>query len=423
MTETVDRGTGSPDQKARSGFFRSLFSHWGRRSILAVCSFWVVVALWQAPIVPVTKTSEIRGVWMTNRSASLMHYTTRLDETMANLARHRLNTLYPCVWNRGQTLHPSGVFQRASRTGRSLLAQLPGYDVLSGLVQQGHRQHLRVIPWFEYGLMIPIRSPIAQRHPDWLTTTQSGAITLDSDGQPKKLPKPIADLKETFFGIDQGWLNPVHPQVQQFLTDLIVDVVKRYSVDGIQLDDHFALPIEFGYDRYTIERYQADHRGNLPSTNPSDPEWMAWRAKQLTQLMGKISKAVRAAKPNMLISLSPNTPDYAYRKSLQDWRRWVKLGLVDEVVVQIYRSDVGDFKAGLETGGFADLKGQVPIAVGLYAGRFLSAKPIRQLQQEVEAVRSSDYAGVSFFCWETTLWLFKRSSESQVQQAFARFFQ
>ncbi|NJK54330.1 MAG: family 10 glycosylhydrolase, partial [Leptolyngbyaceae cyanobacterium SU_3_3] len=119
--------------------------------------FWVVVALWQAPIVPVTKTSEIRGVWMTNRSASLMHYTTRLDETMANLARHRLNTLYPCVWNRGQTLHPSGVFQRASRTGRSLLAQLPGYDVLSGLVQQGHRQHLRVIPWFEYGLMIPIR--------------------------------------------------------------------------------------------------------------------------------------------------------------------------------------------------------------------------------------------------------------------------
>ncbi|MGV0024300.1 glycoside hydrolase family 10 protein [Phormidesmis priestleyi] len=399
---------------------RSFPASWLRRGLLAGLSFWLVIALWQAPIVRVAQgaDSEIRGVWMTNFGASLMYYTTQLDETVANLAQHRLNTLYPCVWNRGRPLHPSPVFDKASR---SPSFKLPFQDVLSGVVRQSHRQGLRVIPWFEYGLMIPVRSPIAQQHPDWLTTTQSGAGTVTLVEQ-SGLLSPVSDLKEAVSGIDQGWLNPLRPEVQQFLADLIVDVVKRYPVEGIQLDDHFALPIEFGYDSYTVERYRATHRGKSPPKEVTNPEWMAWRADQLTQLMSKISRAVRAARPGVLISLSPNAPDYAYRKSLQDWRRWVKLGLVDEVVVQVYRPDLSGLKAELEGGGFRDLSSQVPIAIGLYAGRFLSAKPIQQLQREVETVRSSQYSGVSFFCWETTFWLFKGSSQTQVERSFAKLF-
>lgn len=49
--------------------------------------------------------------------------------------------------------------------------------------------------------------------------------------------------------------------MQQFLVNLIVEVVQRYPVDGIQLDDHFGLPIEFGYDPYTIKLYQNGHSG------------------------------------------------------------------------------------------------------------------------------------------------------------------
>ncbi len=394
---------------------------WLRRGLLVVLSFGLVVSLWQAPVVRVAqgKTSEIRGVWMTNLGASLMYYTTQLDETVANLAQHRLNTLYPCVWNRGRTLHPSSVFEKASR---SYGFRLPFQDVLSGVVRQSHRQGLRVIPWFEYGLMIPVRSPIAQQHPNWLTRTQNGADTIDLVEQ-NMLVKPVLDLKEAVSGIEQGWLNPLHPEVQQFLTDLIVEVVKRYPVDGIQLDDHFALPIEFGYDPYTVERYRATHRGKSPPKDITNPEWMSWRADQVTQLMSKISRAVRAARPGVLISLSPNAPDYAYRKSLQDWRRWIKLRLVDEVVVQVYRPDLSGLKAELEGGGFRDLGfPQVPIAIGLYAGRFLSAKPIQQLQREVETVRSSQYSGVSFFCWETTFWLFRGSSQSQVERVFTKLF-
>jgi uncharacterized lipoprotein YddW (UPF0748 family) len=338
---------------------------------------------------------------MTNFGAALMYYTTRLDEVIADLAQHRLNTLYPAVWNRGYTLHSSQIAFQAgswSQDPFTSLPLLPFQNKLWGLVHQAHRQHLRLIPWFEYGLMLPVRSPIARKHPDWLTTTQSG-----SKGN--------------------GWLNPFHPQVQQFLTDLIVEVVQRYPVDGIQLDDHFGLPIEFGYDSYTIKLYQADHRGAKPPNNPAAEEWIAWRAERLTQLMAKISKAVKATRQGAVVSLSPHPPNFAYHKYLQDWTRWVNLGLVDEVVVQVYRQDLAALKAQLYNGGFRPLLRQnVPITIGLYTGPFLAAKQIQSLGNEVEAVRVAGYKGVSFFCWETTFWLFKGSSEKQVRQTFLKLF-
>lgn len=379
---------------------------WLRRLFLALLALWLVLLSWQAPVIQSSQVAPqaIQGVWLTNIGAALMYYTTRLDDVVANLAKHRLNTLYPAVWNRGETLHPSPVMQRAGGAKRNPLTTppIPGQDVLRGLVHQAHRQHLRVIPWFEYGLMLPINAAIAKQHPDWLTVNRQGKTST---------------TKST-----QGWLNPAHPEVQQFITDLIVDVVKRYAVDGIQLDDHFGLPIEFGYDPYTIRLYRQTHNGKAPPQNPADPAWMAWRATQLTRLLGKITTAVKATRATAIVSLSPNLPDFAYQNYLQDWTRWVNQGLLDEVVVQIYRQDLKTLKAELRLPQLQALRQKVAIAIGLYTGPFLAVKKLGQLQQEVEAVQAANYKGVSFFCWETTLWIFKGGSQAQVQQTFQKLF-
>ncbi len=338
---------------------------------------------------------------MTNLGASLMYYSTRLDEVMANLALHHLNTLYPAVWNQGNTLHSSAVLRKAVGDRTPQIPFIP--DVLSGLVKQAHRQHLRLIPWFEYGLMVPMNSAIAKAHPDWLTRTQGGSS------------KPDGELNLTY-------LNPAHPQVQAFLTDLIVEVVRRYPVDGIQLDDHFALPVEMGYDPYTRKLYQGDHGGQSPPSDFLDPEWMAWRAAHVTRLMAKISSAVKEARPGMIVSLSPNPPEYAYRTSLQDWGAWVEKGLIDEAAVQVYRSDLVSLRADLAARSLSRLNAKVPVSIGLYTGPFLKVKPIRQVQKEIEAVREAGFSGVSFFCWETTLWLAKGGSADEVRRSFNLFF-
>ncbi|MEO0948933.1 MAG: family 10 glycosylhydrolase [Cyanobacteria bacterium J06641_5] len=404
-----------------------------RFSVLALFAALATIYFWQAPIVhsQTPAPQEIRGIWMTNYGASMSYYSTRLDETIANLAKHHLNTLYPAVWNRGYTLYPSPIAEAAGGVDRDRLTSFPTIplqDPLKGLVKQAHRQHLRMIPWFEYGLWMPTNSAIAQAHPEWLTTTISGETTSPTGLRPRgpeprnPLLKPLWNLKQEVVGANQGWLNPFHPEVQQFLVDLIADVVERYDVDGIQLDDHFGLPIEFGYDPYTQDLYRQEHGGAAPPSSPNNTEWVRWRAEKITQLMGRITAAVRAADPEAIVSLSPNPPDFAYQQYLQDWQRWVASGFLDEVIVQVYREDLGALETELAQGSLQVLSRQLPIAIGLYTGPARRAKSADRIEQEATAVRSAGYDGISFFCWETTLWALKGSPADRVHDLFVELF-
>ena len=375
---------------------------------IAFVSLLLVLILWEAPIVKKTARSELSGTWMTHLGASLMYYTTRLDETVAELAQQGITTLYPAVWNHGHTLFDSQVVRNAGGSARNPWVNLPipFSDPLSGLVTQTRRQQLRLIPWFEYGLMIPTDSEIIKRHPDWLTQRQDRSISDPQKSPSSNFINPLASLRKAILGKKQGWLNPFHADVQQFLIDLIVEVVTRYPVDGIQLDDHFGLPIEYGYDPYTVALYQFEHQGDRPG-DASNPEWMEWRARKFTELMTRIYQAVKTARKDSIVSLSPNSADYAYRTSLQDWAKWVDLNLLDEVIVQLYRPTLTALQTELDNPSLQALSQKVPLGIGLYTGPFNQAKPARQIKREVEAVRSAGYAGTSFFCWETTFWIFR----------------
>jgi uncharacterized lipoprotein YddW (UPF0748 family) len=375
--------------------------------LLGLFTWYLVISVWQAPIVrpAINPNGPLHGVWMTHLGAALMFQTTQLDETIAQLAQQKVNTLYPAVWNQGHTLHSSAVMAAAGdaqkRNPWLYLPFVPQPDLLTHLAQQTHRQHLRLIPWFEYGLMIPTDAAIVRQHPDWLTLTRSGQTVIEPQVPTQH---PIGQLRRAVIGQDQAWLNPFHPAVQQFLVALMTEVVQRYDVDGIQLDDHFGLPIEFGYDPYTMGLYQASHGGKAPPTDPADPDWVKWRADRLTDLMGQIVRSVKQAKPSAVISLSPNLPEFAYRTSLQDWPEWVRRGWLDEVIVQVYRPDIASFTAVLDRPDLQKIGQQVPLSIGLYTGPWLNEKPRSQVQQEIQAVQQRPYAGVAFFCWESTFW-------------------
>ncbi|MEA5464360.1 glycoside hydrolase family 10 protein [Leptothoe sp. PORK10 BA2] len=393
---------------------------------LGLLALWLVLSCWQAPAVPLATTNQIRGVWMTNTAAAINYYGFRLDDAIANLAEHQINTLYPSVWNQGYTLYPSQVTKAAGGSCCDRIANVPLYpfdDILHSLTRQAHRHNMRLIPWFEYGLMIPASSPIAQAHPEWLTTNQLGK-TVPAPLSPHPLfPNPLKNFQLEISGGNLAWLNPMHPEVQQFVTDLIVDVVQRYPVDGIQLDDHFSLPMAMGYDPYTVQLYQNSHGGSLPPEDPSAPEWVAWRAQYITALLADITKAVKQVRPEAIISVSPNPPGFAYSKYLQDWVHWVNLGIVDEVVVQLYRDDLGVFEQDLYNSGFHDLRNQVPIAIGIYTGPLAAAKDFNRTVDEIAAVQQAGYRGVSFFSWETTFWFLKKVPDLELRQALDQLFQ
>ncbi len=393
---------------------------------LAMATVWLVLACWQAPTVKLANSNQIRGVWMTNVAAAINYFSFRLDDAVANLAEHRINTLYPSVWNQGYTLYPNQVTKQAGGTCCDRIANVPFYpfdDILHSLTRQAHRHNMRLIPWFEYGLMVPATSPVARAHPEWLTTNRTGEIIPAPLSPHPLFPKPLQNFQMEITGGNIAWLNPMHPEARQFLIDLIVDVVKRYPVDGIQLDDHFSLPISMGYDPYSVQLYQDSHGGALPPDDPSAPDWIAWRADFITSLLTEITQAVKQVRPDAIISVSPNPPGFAYRKYLQDWVNWVNLGIVDEVVVQLYRDDLTIFENDLYNSGFHNLRNQVPIAIGLYTGPMEAAKDFNRTVDEISAVQQAGYRGVAFFSWETTFWMMKKASDLEVRQTLERLFQ
>lgn len=379
---------------------------------------------------PSKTTSEVRGVWLTNVASGVFFAPWGVNRAIHQLSRLNFNTLYPVVWNRGYTFYPSQVAKEA--TGEledPVLSLMRGSsDVLKEIVKVAHQEEMNVLPWFEYGLIVPANSPLAKRHPQWLSKNRQGKYLLKNHNELTEETKTKNWLSRWFYGLYQRrvsqfvWLNPNHPQVQKFIKNLIMEVVTYYDVDGIQLDDHFGLPVELGYDPLTVKLYQKEHGGKKPPSDPYNAEWMRWRSAKLTAFLADIVKNLRVIKPNIRVSLSPNSHEFSYRNYLQDWKTWVKLDLVDELVLQVYRDDLKGFKAELSQPAVEFSRRKIPVSIGILTGTWTHPVSISKISQEIKLVRDRGFAGVSFFYWESLWGYLTPESPHKRRQAFRRFF-
>ncbi|MCW6038447.1 glycoside hydrolase family 10 protein [Spirulina subsalsa FACHB-351] len=378
-------------------------------------------------VASITREAEMRGVWLTNVASGVLFLPWGIPRAIQGLAQFNFNTLYPVVWNRGYTFYPSTLaHQETGNTQLPLLTLMHfGQDVLAEIIQQGHQRDFKVLPWFEYGLMTPRRSMLAKRHPDWLTQTQDHRlIGYDDDlAAESEQASPLLQWLNTRRYIPQEWLNPFHPEVQAFIKGMVLEVVENYDIDGIQFDDHFGMPVEMGYDPYTIALYQQENNGQLPPSDPYDPRWMGWRANKITAFMGDIYKSVKAIKPDCIISLSPHSQSFAYYKYLQNWRDWVKNGFVDQLVLQVYRSDQEKFINELHQDAINYAREQIPVSVAILSGVLTKPIPIEQIIEQVEIVREQGFTGVSFFYWESLWGYITPESPQERREGFKHLFQ
>ncbi|MGD1897650.1 MAG: family 10 glycosylhydrolase [Phormidesmis sp.] len=341
--------------------------------------------------------SEIRGVWLTNVDSQVLFSNVGLVTALDRLAAYNFNTVYPTVWNWGYTLYPSavatrvfgykqGLFPDTDNQGRDDLAESlqDNRDMLLELIGLAKQRGLSVIPWFEFGLMAPADSPLARQHPDWMTLRKDGTrIEFQNNGKYARV-----------------WMNPFHPEVQQFLVDLVTELSANYEIDGFQLDDHFGLPIDFGYDTTTAMLYQRS-TGNPPPANAKDPIWMRWRADQITQLVGKLFRAMKAYRPGAVFSVSPSPAWFAYDKYLQDWPTWERSGYVEELLVQVYRRSLESFVYELIRPEMVSARDRIPTGIGVLSGLRQDPMDSALIEAQVAATRQQGYGGVAFFFYES----------------------
>ncbi|PSR16981.1 hypothetical protein C8255_15030 [filamentous cyanobacterium CCP3] len=364
--------------------------------------------------------TEIRGVWLTNVDSQVLFSEQAVRDSLQQLANNRFNTVYPAAWSWGYTLYPSQVAEQATGykqglypdledQGRNeaLEANLGDRDMLLEVVQTAHGLGLSVIPWFEFGFMAPANSPLAQRHPDWLTQRQEA------------LPNAHLYLEGRHSRV---WLNPFHPEVQQFILDLVAELMDNYDVDGLQLDDHFSLPAAFGYDPYTINLYRQEHRGQPPPANPYDAEWTRWRADKITAFVDRVFWTVKARRSQSVLSVSPNPAPFAYTDYLQDWPRWREKGYIEELIIQVYRDNLVSFRNGLRDRTLQQARRHIPTGIGILSGLKDRPVSIALIQQQVQTARGMGFAGVSFFFYDTVWTVAAGETSSDRTQAIQRLF-
>jgi uncharacterized lipoprotein YddW (UPF0748 family) len=369
---------------------------------------------------------ELRGVWLTNIDSQVLFSTEALESGINRLADLNFNTLYPTVWNWGYTLYPSATARREIGDDQHLYADLstPALEATQGerdmmqeVVDFGHARGMAVIPWFEFGFMAPADYELYRRHPDWFTQVRVEPASLEEANEVSPEGNGVEGLAETTdpTATDPGiwleggvlprrWMNPFHPAVQKFQLELINDLVSNYEVDGFQFDDHLGLPVEFGYDPYTINLYRSEHGGAEPPADPRDAEWMAWRANKISNFLAEVYKLVKDRRPNAVVSISPNPYPFAYVNYLQDWPEWVERGVVDELIIQIYRDDNDRFIWEMNKPSAQAALRKIPTSVGILSG--LRARPVGKdlIGEQIVAVRDRTLSGMSFFFYES-LWI------------------
>jgi uncharacterized lipoprotein YddW (UPF0748 family) len=324
------------------------------------------------------------GVWLTNSPSPLYYDSARIDRAVNELADAGFNTLYPNVWSRGATFHRS----RHAPLEPALEKANPNLDPICRFTKAAHRRGLQMIPWFEYGLMEPADAAVVRQNPEWVLQRRDGSSEMAMHGKP------------------MVWLNPAHPGVRERFVGLITEIVQRCSVDGIQLDDHFAWPVELGYDPYSRALYRKD-TGREPPDNHTDRAWMRWRRQQLTGLLRELRSRLKGldtpagtVPKRTVISLSPGPFRFAYNHWLQDWELWALGELIDDLVVQNYAYSVKGFEKDLNQPALVKARSWgMPVEIGILAGFGGRTPDMATLAKKTQLAASRGH-GVIYFYWE-----------------------
>ncbi len=267
---------------------------------------------------------EVRGIWLTNTDSRVLYSRQTIAEAMGFLAETGFNVVFPVVWNKGVTLYRSQVM--AQNFGIEIDFYSRGRDPLAEVVEEAHRVGLKVIPWFEYGFASSYQQNggrIINTKPGWAGINSTGGLVVKNGFE---------------------WMNAFDPDVQNFIISLVLEVVRKYDIDGIQGDDRMpAMPSEGGYDPKTVALYRQEF-GRQPPVYHKDPQWVQWRANLLTKFLTRLRREVKAIKPNLIISMAPSVYKWGLDEYLQDYIAWIDQDLVDLIHPQLYRRNFWGYK-------------------------------------------------------------------------------
>jgi uncharacterized lipoprotein YddW (UPF0748 family) len=205
-------------------------------------------------------------------------------------------------------------------TGRQ--GNSPGYDPLQFAIEEAHARGIELHAWIN-----PFRAAtnvktvlaanhIAKRHPEWICRVGT-----------------------------QLWLDPGEPAAREYILTVIRDIVRRYDIDGVHIDDYFyPYPRTSGVVSFPDDATWQRH-GTKSGLTRAD-----WRRENINDFVRSMYRTVKSSKPSVLVGISPfgiwrpGVPPTieaqvdAYGELFADSRKWLAEGWCDYLAPQLYWS-------------------------------------------------------------------------------------
>jgi uncharacterized lipoprotein YddW (UPF0748 family) len=276
---------------------------------------------------------EFRGVWVatvanldwpSRRSLPSAQAQAELIRILDAARDQGLNAVILQVRPMGDAFYDSAIEPWSDfLTGESGRAPSPYWDPLAFAIEQAHARGLELHAWFNpfRASFVSKRTPLAANH----------------------VTRRRPDLVRTYGTF--YWMDPGEPDARRLALDVITDVVRRYDVDAVHIDDYF----------YPYQ--ERDAAGRLIAF-PDDATWDRigvhtgmtrndWRRSNVDTFVEQLYAAVRAEKQHVRVGISPFgiwRPGHpatvrgldSYNDLYADSRKWLVNGWADYYAPQLY---------------------------------------------------------------------------------------
>jgi uncharacterized lipoprotein YddW (UPF0748 family) len=286
---------------------------------------------------------EFRGVWiatvdnidwppkgMVNVDSQKIEFIRQLDMHQ----RNGMNAMIVQVRPAADAFYPSP-YEPWSQwlTGVQGLPPAPYYDPLKFMIEETHKRGMEFHAWcnpyradFKIGSSSISKTHMTRIHPEWFLS----------------------------YG-DKKYFDPSNLEAQEFVVNVIRDIVQRYDVDAIHMDDYF-YPYRIAGKEFPDE---AAYRRSGTTLSKDD-----WRRSNVDSIILHLNNAIKAEKPWVKFGISPfsvwrnkdKDPEGSDTKAGQtnyddlyaNIVLWLKNGWIDYVAPQLYL-EIGHDKIAYET--------------------------------------------------------------------------
>lgn len=204
----------------------------------------------------------------------------------------------------------------------SAMGKSQAFDPLKFITEEAHKRGILVHAWF---------NPYRAYHP--------AAKTVSPNHVSKRRPDLVRKYGNYL------WLDPSDAEVQAYSLSVVLDVVKRYDIDGVHFDDYFypypitengakvEFPDDKNWQKYleTANKFSSEKIRRIPLKRD------AWRRANVNQFIESVGREIKRIKPEIMYGISPfGVADVNFTELYADAEKWLRDGTIDYFVPQLY---------------------------------------------------------------------------------------